>query len=67
MISALIFQLPSKPSTDSTKIEVTIYTNLYRNRLQLVFKFFDKWLTEAVENRVHSNVGQSKIIQKIIS
>ena len=67
MISALIFQLPSKPSTDSTKIEFTIYTNLYRNRLQLVFKFFDKWLTQVVVNRVHSNLGQSKKIQKILS
>ena len=37
MINVLIFQLPSKLSTESMKIKGTTYVNLYRNALQLVF------------------------------
>ena len=37
MINALIFRFPSKPSTESMKIEVTANANLYRTRPQLVF------------------------------
>ena len=37
MINPLIFRLPSKPSTESKKIKVTTYANLYRNLPQLVF------------------------------
>ena len=36
MINALIFQLPSKPSTESIDIKVTTYADLYRNKLQLL-------------------------------
>ena len=43
MISALKFRLPSKPSTESMKIEVTTYANLYKDDYnQYLDKLIDK-------------------------
>ena len=41
MTNAVIFRLPSKPSTDSMKIEITTYGN----RLHYLHESIDKRLT----------------------
>ena len=45
MTNVVIFRFPSKPSTDSMKIEITTYGDLFRNRLYYLHESIDKRLT----------------------
>ena len=53
MINALIFRLPSKPSSESVKLEVQhmrIFIEIDYTTISTLHKLIDKWLTQSVQN-----------------
>ena len=55
MINALIFRLPSNPSTESMKIKVTTYAiRIKLDYNKYLHNLIDKWLTQSIERICNS-------------